>query len=66
VNARRVKTKLQDVLLQIIHCLGLHNKTKSHFSLLFYNMYCICHFPTFLEQKRYEHTKSLKRKTCHE
>jgi len=29
---------LQEILLQIVHCLGLHNKRKSHFDLLFDNM----------------------------
>jgi len=38
---QRVTTKLQDVLLQFVHCLGLRDKRK--FILICCFMICVCH-----------------------
>jgi len=54
-NLNRRKELLLDVLSQILHCLGLHNKRKSHFYLLFYNM-CMP-FSPFLNEKRCKNKK---------
>ena len=44
LNVRRDTIKLQDVLSQTVHCLGLHTKRKSHFILSFYK---VCAFFPF-------------------
>jgi len=50
LNANKVTIKLQDVLSQIIHCLGLHNKRKL-FNLLIFKYVYVIFQRTFLNKK---------------